>query len=153
MIVFGHRKCSGGTGYVSGHRKGFRATPGKLYGPNGPRVGQTSPKRGWCAPYRPNRRRRKGREGRRKGEDSASPFPSPPPSLSFPLRWIWKGGGRLGGGAQVGLLLLGAPLAAPLPLPPIYICGGAPLEHTRLIPSRVRRPLHSLRLRSYSCSA
>ena len=27
-IVFGHRKCSGVTGYVSGHRKGFRATPG-----------------------------------------------------------------------------------------------------------------------------
>ena len=30
-IVFGHRKCSGGTGYVSGHRKGFRAPPGELW--------------------------------------------------------------------------------------------------------------------------
>ena len=80
------------------------------------------------------------REGRRKGEDSATPFPSPPPSPSFHLRCIWKGEGRLGGGTQVGLLLLGAPLASPLPLPPIYIGGGAPLEHTTLIPSHVRRP-------------
>ena len=37
-IAFGHRKCSVGTGYVSVHLKGFWATPGKLYGPNGARV-------------------------------------------------------------------------------------------------------------------
>ena len=43
MIVFGHRKCSGGTGYISGHRKGFRASPRQLHGPNGTRRGQTSP--------------------------------------------------------------------------------------------------------------
>ena len=30
-IVFRHRKCSGGTGYVSGHRKGFRAPPAKIW--------------------------------------------------------------------------------------------------------------------------
>ena len=63
-----------------------------------------------------------------------------------------EGGGRVGGGAQVGLLLLGVPLAAPLPLPPLYMWG-APLEHTPLIPSRVRRPLHSLLLRSDCRSA
>ena len=42
-MIFGHRKCSGGTGYISGHWKGFRASPRQLHGPNGPRRGQTSP--------------------------------------------------------------------------------------------------------------
>ena len=64
-----------------------------------------------------------------------------------------EGGGRIVGGAQVGLLLLGAPLAAPLPLPPTYMWGGAMLEHRTLIPSRVRRPLHCLLPPSYFRSA
>ena len=139
-IVFGHRKCSRGTGYVSGHRKQFRATPNKLYGPNGPRERQTSPKRGWCAPYRPNRRRRKGRKGRRKGEDSASPFPSPPPSLSFPPPMDMEGGRPTWRRRPSRITpTWGAPYS-PSPCPTYIYVGGAPLEHTTLIPSRVRRP-------------
>ena len=80
-----------------------------------------------------------GKEGKGEGKGRIRP----PPFLPLPLSFLppdgYGRGGRLGGGAQVGLLLLGAPLGAPLPLPPIYMWG-APLEHTALIPSRVRRP-------------
>ena len=33
MMIFGHRKCSGGTGCISGHQKGFRASHRQLHGP------------------------------------------------------------------------------------------------------------------------
>ena len=68
-IVFGYQKCSGVTGYVSGHRKGFRATPGKLHGPYGPRGETHQSQRGWCAPpiWAGQIGVEKGKEERKKG--------------------------------------------------------------------------------------
>ena len=152
-------KVSGSPGIVPGPPEGYRGSTGwghlSQRAPWAEVGGEPAPSGLVRPPYRPNQGE-KEREGNRKERGVGirpPPFlPLPPLLISFPLRCIWKGGGRLGGGAQVGLLLLGAPLAAPLPLPPIYMWG-APLEHTTLIPSHVRRPLHSLRLRSYSRSA
>ena len=148
MIVFGHWKCSGVTGYVSGHQKGFWATPGKLYGPYGPRGETHQPQRGWCPPHMgwPNWRR-KGEGGKEKG-NRISPSPS---SLPTPNR-NRKGVGRIGRTPSRIPPTWGAPFATSPPLQPIYMWG-PPLEHTPTIVSHVRRPLHSLRVRSYSRSA
>ena len=89
-MIFGHRKCSGGTGYISGHRNGFRAPPDiymGLMGQEGKHISQQALLR---PPYGPNERRRKEGKGEGKGGFS-HPLPSLLPSLSFPLRQIRKG--------------------------------------------------------------
>ena len=54
--------------------------------------------------------------------------------LPSPSAKTRKGGGRIGVGAQVGLGLLGRPLAASSPLQPIYMWGeGAPRTHKFLL--------------------
>ena len=71
------------SGIFFGIPRGYRNPPEKYWA----KGGTDQPLVGWCAPYRPNRRRRKEGKGERKGEDSASPFPSlpfaflPPPTL------------------------------------------------------------------------
>ena len=96
-MVFGHRKCSGGTGYISGHRKGFRATPGKDMGLMGQVREHTSPQ-GAGAPTIWDG---VGGEGKRARERKVwiripTSFSLPPLSNSFHLGYIWPGGARLG---------------------------------------------------------
>ena len=65
-------------GYISGHRKGFRAPPGKDMGLMG-LEGKRSSQQGLLRPsYGPHQRRKERGEERRKGRDSASPFLPPP---------------------------------------------------------------------------
>ena len=87
------------------------------------------------------------------GGDSAPPFL--PPSLFplFPPPVKGKGGGRIGLGAQVGFLLLGRALGCLPPSPSFIYVGRAPLEHTSIVPSRVRHPPPQLTPRSYRRSA
>ena len=49
MIVFGHRKCFGGYRILIRSPEGVPGTPGKRYGPYGPREG-THPPQGAGAP-------------------------------------------------------------------------------------------------------
>ena len=58
-MVFGHRKCSEGTGYLSGHRKGVSGTPGKDMGLMGQVREHTSPAR---QPYEEEKERGEGKE-------------------------------------------------------------------------------------------
>ena len=135
-MIFRHQKCSGGTGYISGHRKGFRASPRQLHGPTGPRRGQTSPS-GVGAPH-VGQNKGEGKRGRDKGRGAIRPPPSfsPPSSFRPPPGEYGRGVAELGG-AQVGFLLLGAPPWLPL-LPSnlyiyIYICvgGGTARTHNK----------------------
>src|SRR6266536_5499550 len=123
-MVFRHRKCFGGTGYLSGHRKGVSGTPGKDMGLMVQVREHTSPQGAGAPPIGPaiwGGKERRGGEGK---YEVGLLLPSRSPSFLSPLSKKRKGGGRIGGGPQVGFLLLGAPLAAPLPLPPIYTWGG-----------------------------
>ena len=163
MIVFGHRKCSGGTYRVTGRGSGH--PPAKIWALLGQGRDRPAPS-GLVHPHmsRPMWRKEKGRRKGNRGNMIPPSFPLCP--LSFPPPEVRKGGGRIGGGPQVGFLLLGAPQGFSPP-PPTYIyMGRGRLEHTTNIVSRVRRlehttnivsrvwrPLHSLRLRSYSRSA
>src|SRR5215216_401208 len=134
-MIFGHRKCSGGTGYLSGHQKGFRAPPAKDMGLMGQEGKHTSHKGAGAPPIWASQiGEGKGKEKRKKGIG----FPLPP--LSFLLRiGIGKGRGRIGRRPSRIPPTWGAPLAASPPLQPIYM-RGAPLEHTPTILSRVQRP-------------
>src|SRR5215216_4845135 len=114
MILFGHRKCSGGTGYISGHRKGVPGTPGKdmgLLGQEGKRSSQQGLLR---PPYGLHLRERKGET--REGRGGIRPPPSfPPPSSFLPSPVLMEGGRR-----PSRIPPTWGALAAPLPLPPIY---------------------------------
>ena len=86
-MIFGHRKCSGGTGYISGHRKGFRAhtpPPRQRYGPYWAKGGTDKPLRGWCGPpiWAGQIGVEKGKGERKKGIG----FPPSPSSLPTPNR-------------------------------------------------------------------
>ena len=117
-MVFGHRKCSGGYKVHIRSPEGVPGTPGKRYGPYGPR-GETHQPQGAGEPpiWAGHGGEGKGKEERKKGIG----FPLPP--LPFLLRiGIGKGEANLGG-AQVGFLLLGAPPWLPLLPSNLYICG------------------------------
>src|SRR6266536_2525695 len=90
-MIFRHRKCSGGTGYISGHRKGFRAPPAKDMGLMG-QEGKRSSQQGLLRPpYGPHLRERK--EGKREGRGGIRPPPSfPPPSSFLPPPELMEGG-------------------------------------------------------------
>ena len=139
MIVFRHRKCFGGTGYLSGHRKGFRAPPAKdmsLMGQEGKRSSQQGLP---CPPYGPHLRGRK--QGKREGRGGIRPPPSFPPPSSFlsPPEFMEGGEAELGRRPSRIPPTWGAPLAASPPLQSIYM-RGAPLEHTSTVVSHVRCP-------------
>src|SRR3989337_2003857 len=92
-MVFGHRKCSGGYRVHIESPEGVPGTPGKRYGPNGPR-GETQQPAGAAAPPIWAAREEKERgEERRKGRDSASPFLPSFLLLPFPSEKYVKGGG------------------------------------------------------------
>ena len=135
MMIFEHRKCSRGTGYVSGHRKGFWVPPEKDMGLKGQEGKHTSHKGAGAPPIWAGQiGEGKGKKERKKGIG----FPLPP--LPFLLRiGIGKGGGRIGRTPSRIPPTWGTPLAASPPLQPIYM-RGAPVEHTTNIVSRVRRP-------------
>src|SRR6266536_1239103 len=88
MMIFGHRKCSEGTGYISGHRKGVPGTPGKDMGLMGQERDRPAPG-GLVRPHIG----RIGGKGRRRRENERGGFGLPlsflPPSPSFPLRHFW----------------------------------------------------------------
>ena len=111
--------------------KGFRAPPAKIWALLGQGRDRPAPS-GLVRPHmgRSKWRKEKGRRKGNRGNRIPPSFPLSP--LSFPPPEIRKGGGRIGGGPQVGFLYLGRPMAVPLPLPPIYICGeGAPRAHNK----------------------
>ena len=116
-IVFGHWKCSGGYRVHIGSPEGVPGTPGKRYGPYGPRGETHQPQRGWCTPQMgwPNWSR-KGEGGKEKGNR----IPPSPSSLPTPNR-NRKGGEAELGGTQVGFLLLGVPSWLPLLPSNLYI--------------------------------
>ena len=124
---------------IPGHRKGFRATPDKHIGLMGQVREHTSPQGAGAPPIGPatwGERERRGGKGK---YEVGLLLPSPPPSFLSPLSKYGKGG-RIGLGAQVGFLLLGRDLGC-LPSSPSFIyVGRAPLEHTSIVPSHVRRP-------------
>ena len=84
-MVFGHQNCSRGYRVLIGSPEGVPGTPGKDMGLIGPREGRTSPQGSGAPPYRPKLEEKERREGRRKGEDSASHFPSLPLSFLPPM--------------------------------------------------------------------
>ena len=120
-----------------GSPEGVPGTPDKRYGPYGPRGETHQPQRGWCAPPPhmgwPNWRR-KGEGGKEKGNR----IPPSPSSLPTPNR-NRKGGRPNWEVPKEDSSYLGCPISC-LSSPQTYIYGGALLEHTTLIPSRVRRP-------------
>ena len=138
-IVFRHRKCFGGYRIHIGSLKGFRAPPAKDMGLMGQEEKHTSHK-GLVRPHmvRPKWRKEKGRRKGNRGNMIPPSFPLSP--LSFPPPEIRKGGGRIGGGPQVGFLLLGAPQGCSPPSPTYIYMGRGRLEYTPKIVSRVRRP-------------
>ena len=94
-IVFGHGSVPEGIGYISGHRKGFRAPPAKIWALWAKR-GIDQPTRGWCAPIKAEIGG-EGKRGREKeGEGFGLPLPSLLPPPSFPFQNLWKGEGRIG---------------------------------------------------------
>src|SRR3989337_318957 len=80
-MVFEHRKCFGGYRVLIGSPEGVSGTPGKRYGPYGPR-GETHQSQGAGAPpiWAEPEDKERG-EGRRKG--GIRPPPSFPPPSSF----------------------------------------------------------------------
>ena len=139
-MVFGHRKCFGMHRVLIGSPEGVPGTPGKRYGPYGPRGETHQLQRGWCAP--PHMGWTNWRRKREEGKEKGNRIPPSPSSLPTPNRNRKGVGGRIGGTPSRIPPTWGTPLAASPPLQPIYIyiLGGAPLEHTTNIVSRVRRP-------------
>ena len=141
-MVFGHRKCSKGYRVHIGSPEGVPGNPGKDMGLMGQVREHTSPQGAGAPPIGPatwGDRERRGGKGK---YEVGLLLPSPPPSFLSPLSKYGRGG-RIGLGAQVGFLLLGRALGCLPPSPSFIYVGRAPLEHTSIVPSRVRRPLHS----------
>ena len=136
---------------ISVHRKGFRATPDKDMGLMGQVREHTSPQGAGAPPIGPamcGERKRRGVKGK---YEVGLLLPSPPPSFLSPCPNMV--GGRIGLGAQVGFHLLGRALGCLPPSPSFIYVGRAPLEHTSIVPSRMRRPPPQLTPRTYRRSA
>ena len=119
-MVFGHRKCSGGYRVYIGSLEGVPDTPAKDIGLMGQEGKRTSHKGLVCPPYGPAKvEKERGRRKGKKGNRIPPSFPLHP--LSFPFRYIWQGGARLGRSPSRIRSYLGRLLASPLPLPPIYM--------------------------------
>ena len=75
-LVSGHRKCCGMHWVLIGSPEGVPGTPGKRYGPYGPRGETHQQQRGWCTPliWAGQIGEGKGKEERKKGIG----FPLPP---------------------------------------------------------------------------
>ena len=145
--VFIHQKCFGGYRVLIGSPEGVPGTPIKDMRLMGQEGKCTSHKGLVCHPYglakvEKERGRRKGKKGNRI-----------PPSPSFLPPRLNMAGARLGRDSKKDSSYLGASYGCSS-LPPTYIyVGGGHVTHNRQLLSRVRRPLHHLRPRSYFRSA
>src|SRR3989337_2907259 len=106
-MVFGHRKCFGGYRVLIGSPEGVPGTPGKRYGPYGPR-GEMHQPQGAGAPPIWAGLGGEGKRGRERKEWNRIPPSFPLPLFPSPSDKYGRGA-ALGGGPQVGFGLLRAP--------------------------------------------